>query len=173
MYNFFDGLMDNPYIWAALSFITVASILLSIYFGLKSIPKKKFLSAYREQTIVSKQMPLLDKLTVLYDHKPIDTLSVTRFCIWNAGNATINYSDLAKNNPLYISSADDSCKIIECQLISITDASNNATCLLSENQIDITFDYFDSMDGVLLEIIHTGSPIQIITSATIKGCKKI
>jgi hypothetical protein len=79
--------------------------------------------------------------------------------MWNMGNTTLRREQIVTADPLRVVTSEGS-QILEVRVLSRTRQVNDFKCSIrvssAGNETECTFDYLDSGDGALLEIIHTG-----------------
>lgn len=96
-------------------------------------------------------------------------MCITEFTIWNSGNKTLNDIDIVKNKELTISALDDN-KILDVEFIACSEETNEFKIERVDDQnAKIYFNYADKKDGVVIQIIHTGTTNDINIDCKIKG----
>lgn len=169
-----EQLMNNPYAWLILSACTVFSVFYGIYAGVKSKEKKEI--SYRVNTyeIVRAGENMIPQFQMSYGEHPIRNLTVSRFVIWNSGNKLLNHSDIVEEKPLSITSSDKEAEILDASIIKRSEESNKFVINKKENRcVELEFDYMDKKDGVIVQILHTGSINDFDLDCKIKGGKDI
>ena len=159
-------LKENPYAWGVILFIT----LLLGFISIKQNIKKKQLSFIVETNYLIKRNEVtIDNLSISYANEQIDNLIISKVALVNNGNITISHDDIPKAAPLCITGGDD-CRILSATVIAESNASSLCNVFV-ENQstVNISFDYFDKKDGVVLQIIHTGKNRHLNFCGKIKG----
>ena len=104
--------------------------------------------------------PVLPKeIDFLFRGQKVPKVTLSRVAIWNMGNTTLRRDQIVRNDPLRIVTSNGS-QILEVSVLSRTREVNDFTCairvLSAGNEAECTFDYLDTGDGALLELIHTG-----------------
>lgn len=169
-----EELMGNPYAWLILSVCTVFSVIYAIYAGVKGKEKKEISYIVNTHEIVQAGKNMIPEFQISYRGQTIDDLTVTRFAIWNSGNRLLNSNDIVDTKPLSITSNDDGPDILDASIIKRSEESNKFTIdKKSAHCAELQFDYIDKQDGIIVQILHTGSAKNISLSTLIKGGKKL
>lgn len=167
-----EGLMRNPYVWLFLSFCTIAAFAFAIYTRLVDKKKKEFTYFENSYRIIQKGKSSIPQLQLTYDSRNIEDLFITKYAIWNSGNEVINKNDIVVEKPLKITSLGDDTVILNTKIIVESEETNKF--IIDDEQESfstINFDYVDSGDGIVIQIIHTGEYLEF--DGKIKGGKKI
>lgn len=168
-----EKLMVNPYVWGVLALITVLSLCYAIYCQQKNKEKKEFSYWKQSVSLIMKKKSKNDKLSVCYDGQQIEDLAVSKFIIWNSGNKSLSENDMVASKELTITCLDDHV-ILDMELIAQTEETNRFSINLIDNHTaKIYFDYADENDGIVLQIIHTGTERDLKLECKIKGGKPI
>lgn len=168
-----ETLMHSPIAWAILAVITIISLAYAIICNQKNKEKKEFSYCLRSRTLIRKKKAKFEKLSIVYDGKQIDDLCVSNFTIWNSGNKTLNASDMVTSKELTITAIEDS-KILDVEILKCSEETNKfSTQLLDEHTVKILFDYVDKMEGVVIQIIHTGTNDSLKIECKIKGGRPV
>jgi hypothetical protein len=100
-------------------------------------------------------------LQITYYGYPVESLSVTRLAVWNAGNESIRRSDLsASDRPVIYGGGE--LKIFETAVIETSAAANNVGLTLVDHPIvgsAIGFDFLDPGDGAVFSVVHDGNKL--------------
>ena len=164
-----EKLMDSPIAWTVLAVLAVLSFFYAIYCQHKNKEKKEFSYLKQSNNLIRKKKSKFEKLSVSYDGQKIEDLCITKFTIWNSGNKTLNDVDIVKNKELTIATCDDD-KILDVELIICSEETNEFRIVkIDERTVKIMFDYVDKKDGVVIQIIHTGTSDSINIKCKIKG----
>jgi len=167
-----DGLMENSIAWLLLAVVAIISLFIGIV-GLVKGSKKKELSYYcKTNKIIRAGKTLIPKIDLKYDNKDIDDLSITRIVIWNSGNDVLNENDMVEKKPLSIVSKNSETIILECNSIKENEAANEfRISKQSDTNVKIGFTYLEMLDGVVVQILHSGSIEDLEITGKIKGGK--
>ena len=117
---------------------------------------------------------LLDKgLSMTIGDHEINRISRTRVAFWNQRGDTVRSADIVQSDPLRIQFDDDDIPL-QTRLLSISREQTQLGAVISEtakSTVSITFDFLDSGDGGVFEIVHQGGEPPIVTG-TVRGAKK-
>lgn len=153
--------------------IGVIGIVLAVVFYRKGKERKEFSYSLRSRTLIRKKKAKFEKLSILYGEKKIDDLCVSNFTIWNSGNKPLNASDMVASKELTITAIEDS-RILDVEVIARSEKTNNFSVSHSdEHSAKILFDYVDAMEGVVVQIIHTGTNDSLGIDCKIKGGRPV
>jgi hypothetical protein len=90
---------------------------------------------------------------------------------WNAGEVTITSDDLIQKDPLRLVLPEDS-DILSVSVLKtsrdVTDFKTHAN-VDRPNEIEITFDFLDSNDGAVIEVLHTSESREAKVHGTVRG----
>lgn len=166
-----EELMENPLVWTLLSFCTIAALIFAVFTWIKGKRRRIIKCVDSTFEIVRGGVNVIDGFKLLYNGVEIDNLTVTKFAIWNGGNETLNSSDVVKSKSLSISCSED-VTILDAKIIAENEKSNAFKIdLMDEKKIQITFDYIDPQNGVVVQVLHTGHSKDITVEMKIKGGK--
>ena len=129
----------------------------------------------RTVNLVRENVQKIDTVNILYAGNKVNNLSITKIAFWNDGKETINNSDVAQNNPIRLI-IDKDCIFLDAEMIYQKNPSNDFNISISNDNkyVDITFDYFDFEEGIVLQVFHTGNKSDDITLVgQIKSVKNI
>lgn len=150
--------------------IGLIGLILAILFYIKSKKKKKIHFIKKTFKLLTKPNDL-PKLDIFYDEKKVEKMIITRFLIINVGNEIINGSEISNHDPLTILLPIES-QVFDVKILFANKKANMFTTVQNKNSIDLTFDFLDVGDGVVLQIIHdveNGDNINLL--GTIKGAR--
>ncbi len=165
-----EELMSNPYAWLFLSLCTVASFVFAIYTWINGKKTKEISIDNCTNEIVKMGKSPINKLDMKFDGKAIQELSSTIYFIWNSGSDVINAKDMVGDNPIKIICEDE--QFLDAKIIKQSDDSNAFKILnFDAANIEMSFDYIDSGEGVKLQILHNGDDGKIHVEYKIKGGK--
>jgi hypothetical protein len=153
-----NDIINNPYFVLTGYIIGIIGIAVTVYSHIKNKKEKKPCFAINYFNLISKQIKEFSDLEIIYQDKPIDNLTISKFAFWNSGKETIYKNDLVKENPLRIVIKNNYI-IYGFEIIFISEESNDFKLQLNKEkkEITITFDYLDYGQGVLLKILHSGN----------------
>lgn len=105
-------------------------------------------------------------------------VAVVNLCVWNQGSKVVRDGDWAPKGPLSLS-IPKSCQVLAVQRT----AESNVACNFQFHEIKsgdtqtikLAFDFFGKDDGAVLQIVHTGSPLDsdLVLSGTLVDGEKI
>lgn len=168
-----EKLMDSPIAWTILAVITIVSLIYAIVCQQKNKEKKEFSYCLKSNYLIRKKKTEFEKLSITYGGQQIEDLCVSKFTIWNSGNRTLNNNDMVEDKELTISVLDNS-KILDAELIAYSEETNKFYVeVINEHTVKIYFEYVDKKEGVVIQIIHTGTNDAIQIDCKIKGGKQI
>lgn len=171
-----ENLQNSSLVWAILaicSLIGIPSFVFTIYTWYKGNRKKEFSFSQDSYWIVKKGKKKIEKLNLLFDGKEIDDLTITKFVIWNSGNEEIRRDDLVSEKPLAIKSIGKA-QILDAQIIVYTESTNKFSITKVESKkATLDFEYVNKNDGVVVQIIHSGSQDDLLLDCKLKGGEKI
>ena len=167
-----EHLQNSPVVWTVLticSLLTIPSLIFAIYTWIKGKQKKEFSVSKDGYCIVRKGKKKIEKVSVLFDGKEIDDLSVTKFVVWNSGNVDIRCDDIVSERPLAIRNIGNA-TILDATIIVETDSSNKFSVINVDSEtVMISFEYANKSDGIVVQVIHTGDWEDLIVDYKIKG----
>lgn len=165
--------MNSPIAWTILAILAVVSFIYAIVCQHKNKEKKEFSYCLKFNNLIQKKKSDFDKLLITYNGQMVEDLCVSRFTVWNSGNRTLNSTDIVDSKELTISVADN-CKILDTDLIYCSEETNKFSLkVVDESTVKLFFEYVDVNDGLVVQIIHTGSDDDIRIDCKIKGGNQI
>ncbi|KND48334.1 MAG: hypothetical protein AB198_02095, partial [Parcubacteria bacterium C7867-003] len=112
----------------------------------QSIQDSINLESYKKQSEdIREKIEKINVVEILYRGSKINNLSITRIAIWNQGNETISFSDVAPLNPFKIIALGEA-KILDFEIIYKKNEVNNFSLQevnFNKDEIFINFDFFD------------------------------
>lgn len=173
--HYAEWLAKNPWLTISSVLVGIVGLILAIGFYLKSRKMKIPCYASRSINVVRDLISKFETLEIRYSGATIENLTITKLAFWNAGQETINNSDIASADPLLVR-AKEEYKILDAKVIYARNAPNQFSIALEESQklLSLSFDYLDREEGAVIQIIHTGTENDHIeVSGTIKGAGKL
>ena len=168
-----EKLMNSPVAWTILAIIAVVSFIYAIVCQQKNKEKKELSYARNSNSLILKKKSQFEKLSVSYDGQLIEDLCVSKYVIWNSGNKTLNDSDIVTTKEITIKTINNN-TILDSEVVSCSENTNNFVIEhVNNHAIKINFDYVDPKDGVVVQIIHTGTREDIKILCKIKGGKDL
>lgn len=140
--------------------------------GRKSKEKKEISYIVYSHEIVQAGENVIPKFQVSYCGQPIQNLTISRFAIWNSGNKLLNSTDVVDTKP--ITSNEGGPDILDVSIIKCSEESNKFTVdKKSPHCAELRFDYMNRQDGIVVQILHTGSVEDIFFTGLVKGGEKL
>lgn len=169
-----EQLMQNKYAWLILSICTILSCIYGIFISIKSREKKQISYLINTYKIINAGENVIPKIEILYDGKYIRDLTVSRLVIWNSGNKLLNGDDIVDTKPLSVVAESDKVDILDVSIVKYNEEANKFRVdMRDSHHAEIKFDYVDKRDGIVIQILHTGSYDDIFIRGKIKGGKKL
>ncbi len=154
--------------------ITTISSILAIVFYFKGKKEKIPIYAIRTNNLIRGYGKEYSRLTVSYGGEEVENLSVAKVIFWNSGRETIRNTDIPNGDRVRIEAATDF-RILDAKILGTSHPSNGANLVeASEKKIMLEFEYFDFDEGVVIQVIHTGtSEDDIKVLGKLVGAKRI
>lgn len=167
-----ESLMNSPFAWGFLAICTIIGVPSFIY-AIATHRRIQISCADSSLPIIEKGTSIFKKLSVHYDGESVEKVTVTRVAIWNSGNEEIEESRFVNGKSISLR-CDDKTKILDAKIIQETDSDNHFRIdECSEHEIKLSMDYMNPKDGVVVQVIHTGSYKSISVDCKLKGGNKI
>lgn len=152
--------------------LTVLGIVISYVLWRRGLQRKRISFQKQKYTLIRNNEKRFDKIKLMYDSKEVDSVAVTNIAIWNSGTVLINGSDMVQNRELRIKYKE---KILDVKILGCVDETNGYEIkLLNENEAVISFDYSNTGEGAVFQIIHVESEKETLqVDCKLKGGEKI
>ena len=152
--------------------LTVLGIVISYVLWRRGLQRKRISFQKQKYTLIRNNEKRFDKIKLMYDSKEVDSVAVTNIAIWNIGTVLINGSDMVQNRELRIKYKE---KILDVKILGCVDETNGYEIkLLNENEAVISFDYSNTGEGAVFQIIHVESEKETLqVDCKLKGGEKI
>lgn len=171
---FISRLMNNPYAWTILAFCTVAAFIFAIYTWIAGKKRKELTCISNSYNVIRQGKSLTPELQMIYKGRSIEDFTVTNYAIWNSGNEVINCADIVEERPLRILSNSCETAILDVQIVTESDETNKFLInSVTDSVASIYFNYADPKDGVVVQVMHTGSDSKLSIDCKMKGGKKL
>jgi len=111
------------------------------------------------------------EVKILFEDQDVPRVSVSQIALWNAGNTTIHSTDLVTTDPLAVC-FEAGTRVLGARWLAVTRPVNGCSVFLKRSAIDratLSFEFLDAGDGLLLELVHTGTNRPPTIKGTIKG----
>lgn len=148
----------------------ILGIIFTIFFSLKC-KYRQLAYTYNTTHItpINSDNKFIEKLS--YNGQSLSNISYTDLIIWCKGKIIVNDTDIAPMSPLSINIPDDM-NILDYQIITQNESTNNIKLSESGKCIQISFDYLSYKNGVSIRIIHDGNSKNISVTCKLKDGKK-
>ena len=168
-----QSLMNSPIAWLVLAIMTVISFVYAFYCQKVNKERKELSYAQDTDVLIYNQTSKFQKLKISYGDEIIDNLCVTKFAIWNSGNRVLEKGDFVVKKALAISALNEK-QILEATVVNVTEKENKFHLKpVGKTKVDVEFDYIAPENGVIIQIIHTGSRKDLEITSMIKGGEPI
>lgn len=167
-----ESLMNSPVVEGILAICTIIGVPSFIY---AIVTHRRIQISYADSSlpIIEKGITVFGKLSICYDDNPVESVTVTRVAIWNSGNEEIEESRFVNGRTISLC-CDEATKILDAKIIQETDADNHFRITeCSDQEIKLSMNYMNSKDGLVVQVIHTGSYKSISVDCKLKGGNKI
>lgn len=138
--------------------VTFISLFVAYYFYKRSTRKKEvFYTKVNVKIIQNYNKEIFDSVSKHKD-KSVDSITVTRYLLWNNSSQAIRQNDIAPRDPLQFS-VTSGCEILDAKIIYPKNPSNGfmlSDLKKTNNFTKLSFDFINKNEGVIIQIIHTG-----------------
>jgi len=175
LWELLKSVIISPIFSLASFVIAILAIMFSYFFYRKTKKDKRPVYAMRSSNIVRDFSRKLPNLKIVFDGNTIESLTVTKFALWNEGRETISKTDIAQSDPIRLVLKNND-RILDVSVLYSTKVANAFTAekYLNNDWVCVGFDYLDDGDGAVVQIIHTGYETSSIEcQGTIKGVRSI
>lgn len=157
----------------------IVGFLISTYFYRKGSLKKNISYAATSYTIIKHGVDTqinnertLNKMEILFNNENIPNLTITKIAFWNSGNTVICENDIVQVCPFQII-GNDECMVLGADIITEAESTNQFILAVKDNCVSIKFDYMNTKDGIVIQLIHTGDREMLKYEGKIKGGKDL
>lgn len=168
-------IVANPYFGLIGFIIGLAGLIFSYYVAKRDRRSKELHCALVSTNIVSKSETLFPKLSITYDDKNLESLTVTKIRIKNTGSEVVKINDIAQADPITFSARKNSdVLLLDFGISYVSDKLNNFELNKSDdnNKVSVKFDYIEPKDFIIVQILHTGKQNNDIeVTGTVIGAK--
>jgi len=145
---------------------------LAIFLALKSVKKRNPVWAYRTTPIIGIDSNAPPELKLVFNGRSVDDVYRTLVIFFNAGNQTIEASDVRKEVTLVFNNA----KILREPKLNANDTAIEFSAEWStsgeHSEVKLGFKCLDHNDGAVIEVIHDGKG-KVSCEGRIKETKEI
>jgi hypothetical protein len=109
------------------------------------------------------------EVEIRFSGKSVPGVTASTLALWKRGAGTIDGTAIVKKDPLRIEAPDD-CEILKFETIQTTRQVNGWHLELSSPRcLLVTFDYIDSGDGAIVQLLYSKPTGDVAVLGTIKG----
>ena len=123
-YQTIGDFLNNPVLSLITLILAIAGFFCSIYFYVRSKKIKKPVYDINTTCLTHKDIQAVDSIEILYFGEKIESLSISKIALWNNGKDTIDFSDVAQQNPIRIL-IDSEYEFLSASIIYTKNAANN------------------------------------------------
>ncbi|OQW32902.1 MAG: hypothetical protein A4E19_05995 [Nitrospira sp. SG-bin1] len=170
----FDSLLGIFSLGWVGSVIGLLGIAIAIFIYLRTRQRTRLAFAYTAQQLLGSTGALPRDITLQFRGKEITKLTRTLVLVWNSGENTILADQIVSSDPLQLVFAEGS-QVLSATVLKQTRAVNQLqTILIPEpgNSLFLRFEYLDTGDGALIEVLHTSDDRFPLFLGTIRGMPK-
>jgi hypothetical protein len=136
----------------------IVGFIVSFYFYRRTIKKKKPVYWIKTIPIIWDSIVKNHPLEIMCSGQKVNNLSISKILLCNEGKDTITSTDIAPTESIRIV-IDNNFDILDAEIIYQKNLANNFQIKISDDKksIDISFDYFDFGEGVVIKLLHTAN----------------
>ena len=136
--------------------VTFISLFMAYYFFKRSARKKEVLYTKASVKVFQNCNKKISDFVSQYKNKSVNSITVTRYLVWNNSSQAIRKNDIAPRDPFQFS-VNSSYEILNAKIIYLKDSLNGF--MLSElkktnNFTKLSFDFINENEGAIIQIIH-------------------
>lgn len=166
--------MDFILVWASLLIGILALIISLIIYRASRIGPRPVYQFQTLRLIGKGKQALPEEVQILFKGRSVPQLTRTHVILWNSGNAMLDGKNIIKEDPLGFEYK-EGVEILRASILKVTRDSNKFTANIdpdSTNKVFCSFDYLESGDGAVIELLHTGEESNPEYRGTIRGVPK-
>lgn len=140
-----------------------------------SIRAKEPCWVVKSNNLIENNVSQLSGLDILFKGEKVNSITVSKFIFWNKGAEAINREDIVKADPLRLEGKGNAV-ILDAIILETTNKSNqfNLSVDRTNNIVLMDFEYLNKQNGVLLQVVHTGTDrFAISVEGSLKGVDQI
>lgn len=172
MHSLNQWLAGSPSLNLVFLLLSLGSLLVSFYLFMKGRREKCPVYLTRTFSLVQNKVAAIRGLTLQFEGRVIESISLSKVALWNKGRETINREDIVRADPLRLElvSGDFKPRILGASVSFSRRAVNGVVVEVSDDglSVEIKFDYLDYLDGVVIDVYHNGAR-GVCIRGTIKG----
>jgi hypothetical protein len=167
-------LSEHPFVPIGGILLGIIGIVLAVIFYVKSRRVSKVRYDCTGRFLVEGLSGALDGIEVRYKGSSQERITVSRFVFWNAGTETIRSADFTDD--ILRIECKQGITILDHRIVDANDETNKIeTGTVASNEyggifFEVHFDYLDSNDGAVIQIVHDGDDLTRFSLAgSLKG----
>jgi hypothetical protein len=168
----FPGILANPVVATIATLIGIALAAIGIILTRRYRERPRMVYQTHDSFVVGQpDASALGEIKIIFNNNTVPRVVVTQLGIWNAGNTTIRGSDIVAGDPLVINIESGSL-ILGSTRLKATREANDFHIRLSpqdRSQSLLEFDYLDTSDGAVFQIVHTGGMGSVKVKGSVRG----
>lgn len=171
--SFVDKIASNPYLGLLGLVVAIVSILYAFYLQKKNKKYKELSCALISNNLIKEKESHFPKLDISYNNEKLDNFTLTKIHIINIGKEVIRPQDIAAKDPIRFCATTDKTRLLDHSLIYANNPKNNFELNIQSEAINLSFDFIEPKDKVIIQVLHTGvdsNDIQIF--GTVIGARK-
>ncbi|MDY6857636.1 MAG: hypothetical protein SWO11_23635 [Thermodesulfobacteriota bacterium] len=157
-WTWLSSVATSPLFSVASFVLAVVGVILTIHFYRKGRRQRAISYARQSDTLVEDLSDRFPKLLISFGGENISALTVSRIAVWNSGTESIRGNDISQSDPLRIILPEGT-KLLSSEITSKTKEANSFSLHhdVEGNVITLSFEYVDPDDGIVINLIHSGS----------------
>ena len=171
MYSIIN-ILTHPYIVALFSLFGVVGGIVTIISFVDTTSAKRVSYTIISHPIIRRSNNNISKLKIFYDNNQISDLTMSKVVIWNSGKHAIKNEDIPKNSPLQINISSNA-RVLNYEISGMVNKANGYVIEDDCQKFIIRFDYIGSKEGIIIDLLHTGTKRSIDVSANVIEGKQI
>lgn len=163
-----DSLLSEPYFWPLVTLVVggLIALVVAIVIGRRVARRHKLLCwTVVQTTIVSGLNSKLSGLELRYRGNPIPSATLAVLTVWNAGTEAILHEALGTHDKLRVTVPEG----VEVHDVSVVPVAGGAEGVVPawspshpSTDFALTFDFINSETGFVIQVVHTGTPNQVV-----------
>ena len=152
-----DELLNQSWTGTAVGIVIGVIATVAVAYVFKSRPR--LAAKANTSELVGPNSALPTEIAFLFRGVPVPKVTLSKVAIWNSGNTTLKGDQIVASDPLRIVVSEGG-SILETTIPARTRKANDVVCGLradTTNELECRFDFLDPGDGVVIQLIHTGT----------------
>ncbi|MFC1888958.1 hypothetical protein ACFL4G_04295 [Thermodesulfobacteriota bacterium] len=157
-----DSLTANDLPSIASVVVGLIGVLLAVVFYIKGRRMKRARYSTVGRTLIETSTPTVDGLTLLYNDRALERVTVTKVAVWSAGTETLRQSDIASQAELAVQFKEGA-EILSASVLYVSEVANKVWLkdkpveCVSGWEVPFGFEFLEPRQGAVLQFVHTGS----------------